>query len=135
MVFSISLLAKSIHKFRVCVLRTIYIPNSKSGRKKIPKYAKNIWQYLTLHKILYGEINTQYPSRRNDKFHLTTAASQKTWRIAGRQKPIIVRSLRSVPIEGKLALLVNTVRVSKKLRKLRRWKLVLYIFSISASYC
>lgn len=65
-------------------------------------------EFLILFKIVYGEINAVYLSWRTVKIHLTTAASQKTWRIAGRQKPII-RSLRSAPLKGKPALLVNTV--------------------------
>lgn len=88
--------------------------------------------YLILFKIVYGEINAVYLSRRTVKIHLTTAASQKTWRIAGRQKPII-RSLRSAPLKGKPALLVNTVESVQGTCQFYCRKLVLYFSSILAT--
>lgn len=88
--------------------------------------------YLILFKIVYGEINAVYLSWRTVKIHLTTAASQKTWRIAGRQKPII-RSLRSAPLKGKPALLVNTVESVQETCQFYCRKLVLYFSSILAT--
>lgn len=89
-------------------------------------------KYLILFKIVCGEINAVYLSRRTVKIHLTTAASQKTWRIAGRQKPII-RSLRSAPLKGKPALLVNTVESVQETCQFYCRNLVLYFSSILAS--